>query len=407
MFPNVSNITSTTLQDVLCTIYIYIHIYIYIYIYTYIYIYIVWTEGEDRLKEFINYLNNAHDTIKFTFKWSKHELDFLDVKVLNESGVLETDVLIKPTDSHQYLHYSSCHPGACKRSIPYAQAMRLRRICSKSCFFEKRAEDLVRFLTDRGYKKAYVEDQVEKVRRLTRAEARNNTNQPRSTKTPFVVTYHPGLSNITKIIRELHPILESSERCKNAINSVPFVAFRKPKSLGDYLVRAKVNSRGPRDSILGTVKCSSRRCEVCKYMEEKSHFMGSQNDRRYTINYNFNCNSSNVVYLITCKKCSLQYVGSTVTKFRLRFNNHKSRIRRHERLGPAEKEKDDLLYRHFWSEGPNGLSDMSIQLIDRVNGEEQLREKEGQWAYRLNTLDPHGLNDNDFFFIQNRRSRRT
>ena len=115
--------------------------------------------------------------------------------MLNESGVLETDVFIKPTDSHQYLHYSSCHPGACKRSIPYAQAMRLRRICLKSCFFEKRAEDLVMFLTDRGYKKAYVEDQVEKVRRLTRAEARNNTNQPRSTKTPFVVTYHPGLPN--------------------------------------------------------------------------------------------------------------------------------------------------------------------------------------------------------------------
>ena len=98
-------------------------------------IFIVWTEGEDRLKEFINYLNNAHDTIKFTYKWSKHEIDFLDVKVLNESGVLETDVFIKPTDSHQYLHYSSCHPGACKRSIPYAQAMRLRRICSKSFFF--------------------------------------------------------------------------------------------------------------------------------------------------------------------------------------------------------------------------------------------------------------------------------
>ena len=49
-------------------------------------IFIIWTEGEDRLKEFINYLNNAHDTIKFTYKWSKHEIDFLDVKVLNESG---------------------------------------------------------------------------------------------------------------------------------------------------------------------------------------------------------------------------------------------------------------------------------------------------------------------------------
>lgn len=370
-------------------------------------IFIVWTEGEEKLKKFIDYLNNAHETIKFTYKWSEREIEFLDVKVINESGVLKTDVLIKPTDSHQYLHSSSCHPGACKRSIPFAQALRLRRICSKSCYFEKRAEELVKFLMERGYSRAYVEGQVNKVRRISRAEVLSDSNQPRSTKTPFVVTYNPRLPNIGKILRELRPILESSEKCKNAIESVPFVAFRKPKSLGDYLVRAKVDSRGPKNLVPGTVKCSSRRCEVCKYMDENSHFQSSQDDRKYSINYNLNCNSSNVVYLITCKKCSLQYVGSTITKFRLRFNNHKSRIRKHSMLGQAEKEADDLLYRHFCSEGHSGLSDERIQLIDRVTGEEQLREKEGQWAYRLKTLDPDGLNDNDFFFVQNRRSRRT
>ena len=107
------------------------------------------------MRKFIDYLNSAHETIKFTYKWSKHEIDFLDVKVLNESGMLETDVFIKPTDSHQYLHSSSCHPGACKRSIPFPQAMILRRICSKSAYFEKRAGELVRFLMERGYRKAY------------------------------------------------------------------------------------------------------------------------------------------------------------------------------------------------------------------------------------------------------------
>ena len=98
---------------------------------------------------------------------------------------------------------------------------------------------------------------------------------------------------------------------------------------------------------------------------------------------------------------------STITKLRLRFNNLKSRIRRHEMLGQADKESDDLSYRHFCSEGHSGLKDVKLQLIDRVNGEENLREKEGQWAYKLKTLDPTGLNDNDFFFVQNRRSRRT
>ena len=78
---------------------------------------------------------------------------------------------------------------------------------------------------------------------MSRVDVLSNSNQPRSTKTPFVVTYHPRLPDISKILRDLHPILGSSERCKNAIKSIPFVAFRKPKSLEDYLVRAKVDNR--------------------------------------------------------------------------------------------------------------------------------------------------------------------
>ena len=82
-------------------------------------IFIIWTEGEDSLRDFINCLNSAHRTIKFTSKWSYKEVEFLDVKVINDSGKLETDVYIKSTDSHQYLHQASCHPNSCKRGIPY------------------------------------------------------------------------------------------------------------------------------------------------------------------------------------------------------------------------------------------------------------------------------------------------
>ena len=57
---------------------------------------------------------------------------------------------------------------------------------------------------------------------------------------PFVVTYHPGLPNIGGSLRELHPFLHYLERCKQAIKDVPMMAFRRPKSLQDYLVRAKL-----------------------------------------------------------------------------------------------------------------------------------------------------------------------
>ena len=50
-------------------------------------IFIIWTEGEDSLRDFIDYLNSAHRTIKFTSKWSYKEVEFLDVKVINDSYI--------------------------------------------------------------------------------------------------------------------------------------------------------------------------------------------------------------------------------------------------------------------------------------------------------------------------------
>ena len=55
-------------------------------------------------------------------------------------------------------------------------------------------------------------------------------------------------------------------------------------------------------------------------------FECSNTGKQYKINFSFNCNSRNVVYLLTCKICEKQYVGSTVTKFRSRFNQYKSNI---------------------------------------------------------------------------------
>ena len=66
------------------------------------------------------------------------------------------------------------------------------------------------------------------------------------------------------------------------------------------------------------------------------------------------------------------------------------------------KDKDDAIYKHFHSDGHHELLDVEIHLIDKVNAKEDLIAKEGQWAYRLRSLRPQGLNESDFFFSQNR-----
>ena len=51
-----------------------------------------------------------------------------------------------------------------------------------------------------------------------------------------------------------------------------------------------------------------------------------------------------------------------------------------------------------------GLEEMEIKLIDHVKGEKELQERENQWIYKLATLAPHGLNNNDGFYNQNKKS---
>ena len=66
-------------------------------------IFMIWTEGPDNLKIFIDYLNNIHSTIKFTSSHSSTNIPFLDVSVsLTNDGSISTDLYTKPTDKHQH-----------------------------------------------------------------------------------------------------------------------------------------------------------------------------------------------------------------------------------------------------------------------------------------------------------------
>ena len=70
-------------------------------------------------------------------------------------------------------------------------------------------------------------------------------------------------------------------------------------------------------------------------------------------------------------------------------------------MSAVNKESNDLIYTHFYSDGHHGLQDVSIQLIDKVNAKDDVLAKEGKWAYWLRSLKLDGLNESDIFFRQN------
>ena len=65
-----------------------------------------------------------------------------------------------------------------------------------------------------------------------------------------------------------------------------------------------------------------------------------------------------MAYLISCKVCQIQCIGSITTKFRFR-----SRLRAHTRLSDGDKSKDDLIYRHYYAPGHHGLEDVSTDKV--------------------------------------------
>ena len=81
-------------------------------------IFLLWQHGEEKLKEFLYILNHYHPSIKFTSKYSRERIDFLDVEIIKEGNRLLTDVFVKSTETHQYLHATSCHAYHLKKN-PY------------------------------------------------------------------------------------------------------------------------------------------------------------------------------------------------------------------------------------------------------------------------------------------------
>ena len=344
-------------------------------------------------------MDNFYETIKFTFDWSYTEVNFLDVTVKLQNGVVSTDLYSKPTDKHQYLFYTSCHPNSCKKGIPFGQALRLRRICSQDTLFEKRAKELTSYLVERGYDERFVTKEVDRARRIPRADTLKEKSKRQSNRVPFVITYHPGLPNIGELLHRFHPVLQTSQRLASAVKEVPMVAYRRPRCLKDFLVRAECRTEYQQTVNKGCFKCGRTNCMICDYLVEGNRFSSFTTKQNFFINHHLNCNSSSVVYLIFCKRCGLQYIGSTITKFRQRFNNHKSRMTKHSRKSSSSWLRDDVIYQHYSLEGHCGLTDVGVMLIDYGSSEEILREKEARWAYRLDTFSPHGLNVEEYIYL--------
>ena len=112
-------------------------------------------------------------------------------------------------------------------------------------------------------------------------------------------------------------------------------------------------------------------------------------DRMY-----IHCRSKNVIYLVTCKTCKIQYVGSTSNEFKVRFRNHKSAML-------TNKATCELAV-HF-KRKEHHMSDFEFIVIEKIvndttdDMDKVLLTREAFWCAQLCTLQPYGLNKRSEF----------
>ena len=104
---------------------------------------------------------------------------------------------------------------------------------------------------------------------------------------------------------------------------------------------------------------------------------------KHGVVFDANCKTEKCVYLISCKKCVLQYVGKTKNAVRNRYNGHRGHIN-----GGTEAA---VMLHHFTN--VHTPTDMIIKPIEVCNNDETLLEREKYWMIQLNTIFPYGLND--------------
>ena len=165
-------------------------------------IFLIWKSDQDSLINFINYLNSVAPSIKFTHEISAHSVNFLDTTVLKDNqGNISTDVYQKPTDTHPYLHWTSAHPPHLKRSIPYSQALRLRRICSSTDTLKKRILEYSDFFVACGYAQRKVLHEMQKVLTLTQEECLQTKEREPTDRIPLVTTFNSHTTFIAEIAK--------------------------------------------------------------------------------------------------------------------------------------------------------------------------------------------------------------
>ncbi|XP_061170725.1 uncharacterized protein LOC133180172 [Saccostrea echinata] len=203
---------------------------------------------ESEILQFFELANLEHKYLKFTYNIHLNETVFLDTKVhkgqrFKQTGVLDVETFIKPTETFMYLHRSSAHPNATFRGFIKGEIIRHKRNTSDPHKTKQLISQFKKRLLSRGYSDSEIGSIVSETETINRQDLLKNS-KTKSNRPPSVLVtkYNPAVQKLGKILRKHWKIIQkdkqlrrkTSERAKTKRNipenNASFMELRQRKT---------------------------------------------------------------------------------------------------------------------------------------------------------------------------------
>ncbi len=210
-------------------------------------IFSIFTCGRRRITQFIDYLNSIYPgVLKFTATISDVSVDFLDTTVkIDTDRKVYTTLYSKPTDTHNYLLYTSAHPRHCKDNTPFSQLLRIRKICKMDSDFVENAEMILGHFHRRGYPLELLKSAWQKAKNLDRATllSEKQVPDPPSTEINFFLTttYNPAAPDLKGLFTKNWDLISIPPYDLNINQTQIKKGYRRCPNLKDKLCTASID----------------------------------------------------------------------------------------------------------------------------------------------------------------------
>ena len=175
---------------------------------------------------------------------------------------------------------------------------------------------------------------IEKAAQLDRSKLLEQTQTDKSDQTiniPFIHTHNLIKPPIKKILQKFEEILHNDPTTQFIKNTKLIVVQRRATNIRSILVSSDMMKT---EGIRGSHPCGQN-CVTCKLLNPCTSFTSTATGEKYNVTGSYTCKSISVIYLITCKKCNIQYIGQTGNSLRERIYGHLADIRAKNDVKPV------------------------------------------------------------------------